>query len=270
MVQVRDNSIEGRMLTAGLEALQEHHLGANVWTLGFEEVIRAADVPRTSAYRRWPNKDEYFADLLLELARGTNLPIQDSLDTGGLGDDLQLDTAMLADAGYRHELVVGVLRQACHQDFVRMHHSPEWQTHLALVGALDTIADEGLREQVRSELAASDRTLAQSRARVYQRFCGLFGYRLRSPHLAPNGFDLMSTAAGATMMGLLVSSFSNPDLANGVRTQRLFGTSRAAEWSTPAAVIAGVIWSYVEPDPGVIWDEARISDFLTAVTETFS
>ena len=57
------------MLRSALAMVHQTGLTVSLEHISFEDVIRAADVSRTSAYRRWPHKDLFFSDLVLQLAR---------------------------------------------------------------------------------------------------------------------------------------------------------------------------------------------------------
>ncbi len=61
------------MLAAAVTMATAHGLTVSLDHIRLDEVIEAADVARTSAYRRWPYKDLVIADLLVELASASGL-----------------------------------------------------------------------------------------------------------------------------------------------------------------------------------------------------
>src|ERR1035438_845912 len=60
---------ERRMLTTASAMIAEAGLTVSLEHISFEQVIRAAGVSRSAAYRRWPHKDLFFSDLVIRLAR---------------------------------------------------------------------------------------------------------------------------------------------------------------------------------------------------------
>ena len=66
--QVPADEIRQRMLDAGRELALEAGAALTIEHLRLEEVIQRARVPRSSAYRLWPYKDDYISDLLCYLA----------------------------------------------------------------------------------------------------------------------------------------------------------------------------------------------------------
>ena len=63
-----EDETEQRMLRAALAMVNRNGLTVSLEHISFEDVIREADVSRSSAYRRWPRKDLFFGNLVLELA----------------------------------------------------------------------------------------------------------------------------------------------------------------------------------------------------------
>src|ERR1700759_2065361 len=66
--RVPAEAVRQRMLEAGRELALEAGAALTIEHLRLEEVIQRARVPRSSAYRLWPYKEDYIEDLLCYLA----------------------------------------------------------------------------------------------------------------------------------------------------------------------------------------------------------
>src|SRR5258708_38452596 len=66
--RVPADEVRQRMLDAGRELALEAGAALTIEQLRLEQVIQRARVPRSSAYRVWPYKDDYISDLLCYLA----------------------------------------------------------------------------------------------------------------------------------------------------------------------------------------------------------
>src|ERR1700727_1257906 len=67
--RLSDQETERRMLSAARSMLAGSGLTVSLDHISFEDIIRAADVSRSTVYRRWPYKDLFFSDLVKDLAR---------------------------------------------------------------------------------------------------------------------------------------------------------------------------------------------------------
>src|ERR1700759_2238645 len=66
--RVPAEAVRQRMLEAGRELALEAGAALTIEHLRLEEVIQRARVPRSSAYRMWPYREDYIDDLLSYLA----------------------------------------------------------------------------------------------------------------------------------------------------------------------------------------------------------
>ena len=110
------------MLEAALALVESQGLTVSLDHLSLENVIARADVSRSSAYRRWPYKDLFLADLLVAVARDTDLTIEPP----GLVDELRalIASADLSDAQARRDLLIEALRVSSASEFERIWLSP--------------------------------------------------------------------------------------------------------------------------------------------------
>ena len=119
--------------------------------LSLEEIIRASGVSRASAYRIWPNKQRFLADVP---AGSAGHPA---------GGRPQAEVAQLVACWMPTpacDRCAGA--QRCHRrraadciqaDFERIASSPQWATYLSLNATCRGLVDSSLREEVATALA---------------------------------------------------------------------------------------------------------------------
>jgi AcrR family transcriptional regulator len=261
--RLTDQETEQRMLAAAARMISSTGLTVSLEHISLEEVIREADVSRSTVYRRWPHKDLFFSDLVRELARNATPTI--------LAEEQQLIGRIAAQrpdwletAEQRQALVAELFRQLSLLDFQTLSGSPAWRTYLALHATFVSLTDEELRRQVQAALAESERAHLASVARAWEHLCGLLGYRLR-PELGAT-FEDIAALLDATMRGLVIMALSMPELASQRTSAQPFAAASTAEWSLPALGLAGVGSAFIEPDPSVTWDTERVAAVAQALT----
>jgi AcrR family transcriptional regulator len=257
-IRISDAETERRMLDAALEIIATRGMSVSLEHLSLEEVIATAGVSRSSAYRRWPYKDLFFSDLLVELARSTNLEDEGAEPLRQAQALLAARVQELRTDTSRRDLIIEVLRTAVQADFEGIYSSPRWRTYITLNATFLGLPDGDLQRTVGAALAQTEQRFTTHRAQVAAEMTDVLGYRLVPPLTAPDGFELMAGAVGSTITGLVIKALASPQLVAERRLLRAFGSTRPAEWSVPAFVIVGVALSYIEPDPAVRWDQARI------------
>src|ERR1022692_3462029 len=210
------------MLRAAMAMVNRTGLTVSLDHISFEDVIRDADVSRSSVYRRWPYKDLFFSDLVKELAKDATPAI--------INAELQLMRRVVAEL--RHGLVIELCRQLALLDFQTMYGSAEWRTYIALHATFMSLADGELRDQVQLSLAQSEKDRTARIAQAWEQLAGLFGYRLR-PELGTT-FETMATLLSATMRGLIIMALSAPEIAAHRAQASPFGAAGQDEWSIAA------------------------------------
>ena len=253
--RLTDEQTEKRMLATAAQALSREGLTVSLDHIRLEDVIREAGVSRSTAYRRWPNKDLFLGDLLLELA-GASEPMamtgtQEASDA--ISAEILAHLDLLTSPQGRMQLAAEVLRKVGVADFRRVIATPQWRTYLALTVSAVSMAEGPLRSQVVETLAASERAFIQGIVHSHRTGHQLLGLRIRPE----TGLDYTALAqfANAAMRGLVSQAMIRPDVAEEEFDGKIFGVQD--RWSLPALVsVAGL--SFLEPDPDVTWDQARI------------
>ncbi|MFC4070244.1 TetR/AcrR family transcriptional regulator [Actinoplanes subglobosus] len=262
--RLSDAETRDRMLAAALAMIDRDGLTVSLEHLSFEAVIRAADVSRSTAYRHWPYKDQFFGDLVKELARTAGPPIfRDEI--GLIKQILDEHEDALATPAGRHDVMIELIRRLALFDLRAILASPAWRTYHALCATVSGLADGELRDQVRAALAESERTRVAAIAEAWSVMAGLLGYRLR-PELNA-GFPTLASVLSVTVHGLVVTELAAPDIAARETVAGPFGARTEQRWSLSALTVAGVATTFLEPDPAAAWDPSRLAAVHRAIDD---
>ena len=247
------------MFHAAAAMVNQTGLTVSLDHLSFEDIIRDAQVSRSTVYRRWPYKDLFFSDLLKELARASTPA---AIPTEGGTREMMRQIVLghvewLATADLRRDLLLELIRQGSLRDFETMLTSTEWRTYLALHATFLSVANDDLREELQAALARSEQSFSGRVAASWELLCGLFGYRLH-PELDAT-FETVASLASADLRGHVLMALASPEIAARKIHGRPFGAAEPADWSPPAIAIASIALAFLEPDPTVAWDEERIA-----------
>jgi AcrR family transcriptional regulator len=255
------------MLDAGVAMVSRTGLTVSLEHLSLEDLIREADVSRSTVYRRWPYKDLYFSDLLKELARAAT-PAAISAEATVLPlirDLLESRLGLLATSAGRRAVLEDLIRVGGRHDFETMRDSVEWRTYLALHATYLSVADDQLRAELQAALAASERSFRVRIAAGWERLSTLLGYRLRPDSGVT--YEVIADLLSADLRGHVLMALAAGDSAGHPIQVRLPGVTDAASWSPPALAAASIALTFFEPDPAVTWDEVRIAQVRQAVAE---
>lgn len=257
--RLTDRETEQRMLSAALAAVSRTGLSVSLEHIRLEEVIREAGVSRSAVYRRWPYKDMFYADLLRELAKGREPFLVP--DRSQAMEAMRALAAQHADlfetAEGRRELAVELLRQGNLEDYAVIAASAQWRTYIGLHATYLSLDDGALRDDVHRLLVQSELNLAGYLARTVEGFAALLGFRLR-PDLEFT-FETVAALAIAMLRGAVIMNPVLPELEARAMRGNPFGGIEPAEWSPVAMAMTSLVMSFLEPDPAVRWDAARLA-----------
>src|SRR5689334_3183820 len=150
--RLTDEQTRDRMLRTAIDMISRTGLTVSLDHISFEDVIRNADVARSTAYRHWPYKDLFFSDLVKELA-GRGSPAIINSEISLIKRILNEHRDWLRTPQLRHSLILELIRQLALEDFRNTLASPEWRTYLALHAAFSGLSDGELRDQIQAALA---------------------------------------------------------------------------------------------------------------------
>lgn len=266
------------MLDAASEMIINQGVTVSLDHLRFDEVVDAADVARTSAYRRWPTKDRFVDDLLIELASASRL------GTGwGDTDELLVSTLEsfkprptdLDPAQDRLDVLVELLRVSALADIDAVFGSPDWRIHIALQATLPGLPPGELRTTVTENLKRAEDRFGKTRADAFRRLGRLWGFRAVDTHPEAgdvgdepfDGFAQLAFALTSTMTGFVVRATTDHSLVRPKWRLAPFGTSTHASWSAPALALVNTIMSHLDPQPAGDWGDHQLDAAIRELRE---
>ncbi|GAA3394987.1 TetR/AcrR family transcriptional regulator [Cryptosporangium minutisporangium] len=258
--RLSDEETARRVLDAALAMVHRSGLTVGLDHISFEDVIREAGVSRTAAYRRWPYKDLFFGDLLRALASGAAPAAAVSAETSrALIASVVADrSGDLSSPEGRRDLVSELIRLGAASDQQAIRESPEWRTYLALQATFLSLPLGALRDEIHAALGRSEQGFVDRIAQGWQSLAELLGFRLRPE--SGGDYTVIATLASGQVRGLALMELSHPDLVNRRSTGNPTGASTAADWSLAGLGAASIAMTFLEPDPDVVWDDARLAE----------
>lgn len=251
MIQVAVRRIERDGMTVGLDRIR------------MEEVIAEAGVSRASAYRRWPSRDAFLAEVLVAAVRHISLIPETEQDLARVMAVVEEHWSKLGTEQGRRNLVVEALREAVDADVRRLVVSPHWRTFLSLSATLPGLPEGDVRDAVAHALQETEEEVVARRVTIYAGLAELIGYRLAGL----GDLRTLSSAAGAMMTGLVLRASSDPAWLDRREAVALYDADRPSPWSEPERHLVGVLLAHLQPDPEVAWNESLLRARLDAFKE---
>lgn len=257
MLESKTSDSAARMLGVAVDRIAREGMTVGLDGLRMEKVIKEAGVSRATAYRRWPSRDQFVADVLVEVVRRTSLIPERPDDLRRLVELVETHAEGLLTTDGRRALVVEALRVSVDSDVRRLLDSPQVRTFISLSATYQGLPDGAVRDAVGSALRDTEQSFIRRRSEVYANLAALVGYRLR-PGSA--GLDALASAAGLMMTGILVRALPDRAWLDERVEAAPFGGA-AASWSEPERLLVGLLLTEIEPDPALEWDVDTIDQF---------
>jgi hypothetical protein len=259
------------MLDAGRELALEAGAALTIEHLRLEEVIQRARVPRSSAYRLWPYKEEYIDDLLCYLAGPgswlSDRAVVDPSTSSMIRQLLDANQAMTGTPEGRRALMREVIRVTADRNYRTLSESAPWRLHMALVATLGSTRAGQARRQIAAALEDAQTRSREMMVAMFGYLAGELGLRVRDPALT---FEHMQMAGGLLVQGIALRNVQ-VQAARGDREGACADASclvmahvdallnapipgpgldgGTAPWSLAAFAYLGVVEAFIELDP---------------------
>lgn len=168
--RVSSREARERVLAAASTVFERTGLTVGFDHVRLENLIRLAGVPRSSVYRIWSSRDEFVADLVVELST------RHRADVGaGPAAIVPPGTPPPGPAAFREAVAAEAVRQ-----LGATVASTLWRTRLALLASAAAPADDAVRRAVLDSLARLEEQRTASAGDHYGRLLDAAGRRMRA------------------------------------------------------------------------------------------
>lgn len=237
--------VERRIMAVATKRVMDHGLSINFDQLRMDSLIAEAEVPKSSVYRRWPKKEDFFADFLPMLA-GPLSQFNSAYDeeTQRVATTvLQENVHMLSTREGRIAVVREAVRRAVDQNYGAMAGDGRWRAYSALVATVSSASEEMTQASVAAALHEADQTFLTAMAGFYEGLLPWVRGRLREGVTAMD----LAAAGAAVVEGLVTRRSINPDVADAqIPGPAIDGGT--CTWSLAATGFLGVVMQMVEFD----------------------
>ena len=262
--RVPAEEVRRRMLEAGRELAIEAGAALTIEHLRVEEIIQRARVPRSSAYRMWPYREEYIDDLLCYLAGAGNWfndrPVFDPETFTVLKQVVEDNRELIGSLEGRRALLCEIVRLTVAQNYAALTESGTWRLHMALSATLGSTRSGEARQKIAAALEESQRVSRDSLVAVFGFLAAELGLRMRDPaatieHMQLAGGLLVQSVA---LRNVQVRAAADGDdsgeaaLVDTLLNAPLPGPGlhgQPAEWTLAAFAYMGVVDAFIELDP---------------------
>ncbi|NMO00150.1 TetR/AcrR family transcriptional regulator [Gordonia sp. TBRC 11910] len=236
-----------RMLDAALAMVADAGgLTVSLAHLNMEEIIRTAGVPRSSVYREWDTKEDFYVELMIALTA------PDPAQSAGFdAETMRLANSVISDNTHRltceegrRAVLYEAIRVGAKRNYQALSGSLKYQTITALVAALPAFEHQQ-RAQITAAMNTTERFFTGRMEMFYKSLLPRVGFRMK-----PGLTELQLATAGASIIeGMARRNSTTPERVNTpVRYPGIDG--EIVDWHLAALTLVGVIEFMLEPIPG--------------------
>ncbi|KXP01940.1 hypothetical protein AXK59_20885 [Tsukamurella tyrosinosolvens] len=185
-----------RVLDSAVERVVAEGLGTGLEHIRLEDAVRDADVSRTAAYRCWPQREDFLADVLAALAEPA-LPIASTRGaraTTVVREAVGADPRSLRTVGDRRSALLRAVAASADDDLLAdREEDRRWRLYLTLAMVVPSLPAGPQRDRVVAAVDRAEDAVVSRLEDDYRRLFELFGFSsiVEYRELATVGLALM-------------------------------------------------------------------------------
>jgi AcrR family transcriptional regulator len=244
--RLRGDELREKVLTTAVEELEANGgLSVSLDHLNVEQLIRTANVPRSSFYRLWETKEAFYVELMERM-------IEQVKDQGAAWDQETLDIAQdvierfkerLDSEDGRRAVLEEAVRRGAQQNFEAVSKSLSWRTSTALSATLQTLEGED-HDHIVEVLERTEQRFVDRMMDFYDQVLPVLGLRMKAP------FDTktLAVAGSSVVEGLIGRQLANQKIVDEpIRLPGIDG--EPVDWHLAAVGFLAIVDAMTEPDP---------------------
>ncbi len=242
--RLTDAETERRMLDTAVAQVLQRGLSVGVDDLGFEALIEAAGVSRSTVYRKWPSREDFYARLLVDLAGHEQLGLKTfaATDLPRMLAHLAGDPAWRETPEGRRRTLVELLRVGGQSNYAHDPTRAQVRTLIALVALL--ASSPHLAAEIGTSLVRSEDRSRSILSEIYQRIAAWVGTRT----IPGVTWEHVATLGSAALIGVMVQEGGRPRRDESFVADP-FRTGHVAEWTSASLSYAAMLLGLTELDP---------------------
>ncbi|MGV9834314.1 TetR/AcrR family transcriptional regulator [Nocardia niigatensis] len=243
--RLSSSELRQRLFDTALDMLHETGLTVSLAHLNMEELIRFADVPRSSVYREWETKEAFYLDLMEKMIEPAAEGSAFDEETLRLAESIVAEHQdLLKSVDGRRAVLREVVRRSIARNVSAVTTALSYRTFTALVATLPSLVGSD-RERILNLLQGIEQQFKTRLVDFYEKLLPSLGLRFKPGFTATT----LSLTGSAVVEGYISRALTNPDVVKTPVMMPSLHDDQPQEWHMAAVGFLAVIDGMTEPDP---------------------
>jgi len=279
------SEIKPAMLEAAAELIHREGLTVSLQHISMDGLASLAGISRSAVYRAWPNREDFFDELLLKLCyEPESHPMVFDGDTLNqalqeLKDQLSDDPDVLSTAKGRKMVMVEMCRRGATANYENLVAHTAWRTWIALAATTMSYS-EPMKSRLQSAIAETEGAYVNNMAAFYQVLGDVLGRRIlpqfrSDSESGRHEYAYLAATGSATMEGIVLRSANfpaqgtgtTPDVSEPASDADPFETGKTGNWNAAAIAFTGTFMAMTEPVEGFEYSREKLDKQISDVEE---